>query len=203
MAAGAGRRSQAGLALWSALCALLACASAVAWLAGGSDRLVWRADDWLVRPWTLWSASWVHRSAAHWLANLLALAAIAVLGQSLRAGRAQVLALLTAWPLATLALLCWPEVRAYYGLSGLIHAAVGVLCVHLARTAFTHPLTLSLLAGLVVKLALEQGWAHPIGFDDAWGFNVVYVAHLIGAMAGLLCGALWSGDWARRPATVP
>ena len=95
------------------------------------------------------------------------------------------LALLVAWPLGTLALLLWPEVGGYWGLSGPIHAGVAVLALRALRTPGTRWLGRLLMAGLVFKLGLEAGWANPVGFNDAWGFNVVYAAHLTGAVAGL------------------
>jgi rhomboid family GlyGly-CTERM serine protease len=187
--------------LWPALCALTATASGLAWLAHSPDTLAWHADRWWQQPWTLWTASWVHLSAAHWLANLLALVAVAVLGAALRADRTEVAALLLAWPVSTLALLLWPDVRGYHGLSGLIHAAVGVLWVQAARRSLASPMALALGAGLAAKLAVEHGWSRPIGFDNDWGFNVVYAAHLTGALAGVLAGRL--ALRALRPPVAP
>ena len=47
------------------------------------------------------------------------------------------------------------------------------------------PLACLLLAGgLLIKLRLERAWAVPIGFDSGWAFNVIYAAHLTGAVAG-------------------
>ena len=40
------------------------------------------------------------------------------------------------------------------------------------------------LRRLLVKLRLERAWAVPIGFDSGWAFNVIYAAHLTGAVAG-------------------
>lgn len=184
---------------WPLLCALCATASGVVWQSGQRAHLVWRAADWSREPWTLWTAHWVHLSAAHWLANLLALVAVAVLGLALRAGWIEALALLLAWPLSTLALLGWPQVGSYHGLSGLVHAAVGVLFSLSARRAVGSPMTLVLGTGLALKLALERGWSQPLAYDPSWGFNVVYAAHLSGALAGAACGLL-AGLVFRRPA---
>ena len=48
----------------------------------------------------------------------------------------------------------------------------------------TRVLGLLVAGGLLVKLRLERAWAVPIGFDSGWAFNVIYAAHLTGAVAG-------------------
>lgn len=176
---------------------MLALASAEVWLRGpaAASALQWDAALWPGRPWTLWTASFVHRSGGHLLANLLALGALGVLGWSLRAGKAAALALLVAWPLGTLALLAWPEVRQYGGLSGLIHAAIAVLWADAALQRKAWPLSFIVFAGMVLKLLMEHAWSAPIAFDPGWGFNVVYASHLGGSLAGAVCGitaAAWS-----------
>ena len=173
---------------WSGLCVLLALGSVATWYSGGGAALAWRAASWSQRPWVLWSASLVHLSGAHLLANLLALAVIAVLGVYLDAGRAATLALLVAWPLGTLALLGWPQVAGYSGMSGLLNAMVAVLWAHTALRGGTKPVSFVIFAVLALKLLSEHAWSQPIAFDPNWGFNVVYAAHLTGAAAGALCG---------------
>ena len=143
-------------------------------------------------PGVLWSASLVHLSGAHLLANLVALAVLAVLGAYLQAGRAATLALLVAWPLGTLALLCWPRVAGYSGMSGLLNAMAAVLWAHTALQSGTKPVSFVIFAALALKLLSEHAWSQPIAFDPNWGFNVVYAAHLVGAAAGALCGLLFS-----------
>jgi len=188
---------------WPLACLLLIVASALAGLAVASGRLppellTWRRGDWPHAPWTLWSGALLHRLAPHALANMLALAALAVLGATLGARPRDALALLLAWPLGTLGLRCWPQVAAYWGLSGPIHAAAAVLALRALTTADTRWLGLLLGGGLSVKLALEHGWESPIGFDAGWGFNVVFAAHLSGALAGtLLALALNVAGWVR------
>ena len=75
---------------------------------------------------------------------------------------------------------------AYWGLSGTIHAAAAVLALRALATPERRWLGLLLGGGLAIKLALERGWSVPIGFDTGWGFNVVFAAHLSGAIAGAL-----------------
>jgi rhomboid family GlyGly-CTERM serine protease len=183
---------------WPSLCALIGVLSAVLWLlhppsyaaAQLPNPLTWDAARWTERPWTLWTASLVHLSGSHLLANLLALAALAVLGAALQARRSAALALFMAWPLGTVSLLLWPGVAHYRGLSGLIHAAVLALWAHTAINSIAKPLSFVLLAGMALKLATEHAWSQPLAFDPDWGFNVVYAAHLSGAVAGAACGLL-------------
>ncbi|MDO5290379.1 MAG: hypothetical protein Q4F13_12190 [Pseudomonadota bacterium] len=174
---------------WPLTCLWIAAASGVLGLAatlGGwlPQSLIWHVGHWPQAPWTLWTAALVHFLPAHGLANALALAALAALGAALGASRRDALALLLAWPLGTLALLRWPQVGGYYGLSLLIHAASAVLAVRALASARTRWLGLLLAGGLCIKLALERGWRVPVGFDSGWGFNVVFAAHLSGAVAG-------------------
>lgn len=178
---------------WLFLCLLLAAGC----LAGGTiaspvDWEWWRAD-WDYAP-NWWTAALVHRSAAHGLANLLALGALAVLGLALRLPPAQGLALAVAWPLSTLALLLFPQIERYAGLSGVLHAAVAVLVVHCAATPGQRSWAALLGAGLSFKLLVEQAWQRPLVFEPDWGFAVATGAHLAGALAGLLC-ALAACAW--------
>ena len=181
--------------------ALAVPAAAVAWSAGlapdlVSQPLAWRAQDWMARPWTLWTAAWVHPSAGSLIGNLLALAALTVMGLWLRLGTAAALALALAWPLATLGLLMWPEVAVSGGLGGPIHAAAMVLWGELTLREDAKPLSFALFAGIGLKLLAEQAWAQPIAFDPDWGINVVYAAHLTGAGVGAVCGL--SAAWLSR-----
>ena len=135
-------------------------------------------------PWTLFSAACTHLSHAHLWANLLALAALALLGAALKATKVSALALLLAWPLTTLGLLAWPSVSSYAGLSGLIHAGLGILVLHCAFYSVAKPWGFVLLCGLVLKLLAEAAWLHPVVFSQPWGFHVVYAAHLTGVVVG-------------------
>lgn len=167
---------------------MLGLASIAAWYSVGATNLAWQSAFWPQRPWTLWSAALVHLSGAHLLANLLALLVLAVLGACLHAGRTATLALLLAWPLSTLALLWWPQITSYSGMSGLLNALAAILWAHTALRSDTKPVSLVIFAALALKLASERAWSQPIAFDPNWGFNVVYAAHLAGAVAGAFCG---------------
>jgi membrane associated rhomboid family serine protease len=170
----------------------------VAWFTGmappvpefPAHPLAWDATGWLRHPWTLWTSAWVHTSLGNLAGNLLAIVGLAVAGAALGARRPAAIALLVAWPASTLALLIWPEVTHYAGLGGAIHAAAAVLGVHIAARPAFKPFSPLLFAALALKLLAERGWAQPVAFDPSWGFNVVYAAHLTGALAGAACGAL-------------
>lgn len=171
---------------------MLGAGAAGVWLAGpaAASLLTWESHRWVRAPWTLWTSAWVHLSFWHLAGNLLALAALAVAGNALRAGRAASLALLAAWPAGTALLLLWPAVTGYSGLSGPIHAAAGVLWAWTGLQGITRPISFVILGGMGLKLATEKAWLHPVAFDPAWGFNVVYASHLTGALAGAACGIL-------------
>jgi membrane associated rhomboid family serine protease len=186
---------------WPALCLLLIAGAALAWVACAqgwvtADALMWRRGPPGSPPWTWWTAPLLHPDAAHWVGNALALGALAVLGVALHATRADALALALAWPLGTLALLAWPAIGGYYGLSGTVHAAAAILALRAWRAPATRPLGLLLAGGLLIKLALERGWAMPVGFDHGWGFNVVYAAHFSGAAVGAAVAI--SAAWLRH-----
>ncbi len=175
---------------WPLLCAALGMAGVWAWDARAQPTLQWQSTTWQQAPWTLWTAPMVHLSGAHLVANLGALLCLAVLGRAQQAGRAATVAVLIAWPLGTLGLIAWPQVTAYSGMSGLLCGMLAVLWSHATLRTSQKGLSYVLFALLVLKLLSEEGWAHPIAFDPAWGFNVVYAAHFAGAVAGAVCGLL-------------
>lgn len=179
---------------WLAACAVLAVGCLCAWLGGDPAGWSWHANTWWQQPWTLWTAAFVHLSSAHLIGNLLALAALALLGHALRAGTGSALALVAAWPLGTLGLLAWPAVSRYGGASLVVHAGVAVLVVHCASRSLPRRAgqawALVLGTGLLAKLVAERAWQQPLLFDSAWGFQVAVAAHLSGALAGLACALL-------------
>ena len=190
-------------AAWPLLCALLIVASGVLWLAGVAGhvdppRWMWQYEQWRALPWTLWTAPLLHFLWPHLLANALALAALAVLGTALQATRRDALALFLAWPLGTLALKAWPAIGGFYGLSGVVHAAAAIVAVRALATPSARWLGLLLGGGLAIKLALERGWQVPVGFDSAWGFNVVFAAHFASAVAGALLAIVFALFGPRR-----
>jgi rhomboid family GlyGly-CTERM serine protease len=175
---------------WGGVCLALGALCISAWLLPVDWQIAmrWRADEWMAKPWTLWSASLTHLSDLHLLANLVGLFCLAVIGQHLGANHHDALALLLAWPLTHLALLLWPQIQLYAGFSGMNYALAGIL---IARSAiyFIVNRTVSLIGFvftglLLAKLIWEAAWAQPLRTDPSWGFTVVQAAHLSGAVCG-------------------
>ena len=184
---------------WTGLCLALGIGGLYAWSGGRQAWLVWHAEAWSYHPWQLWTASLAHLTAAHLLINLAALVALAILGGFMHAGRTAVAACLLAWPLSTLALVLWPEISYYSGMSGLLMAMLAVLAVHATTRSEARVSGMVLLCVLGFKLLSEHAWTQPMAFDPHWGFNVVYAAHLTGAVAGAVCAAaLQSVNFLRR-----
>ena len=178
--------------LWLSLCVLHAVASMLVWWMG--ERLaawmIWRADDWDDRPWSLWSSAWVHMNTQHLISNQLAVGALAAMAWVLKPGLRASLAWLLTWPVIPLVLPYWPHIGYYAGLSGLIHAAVAVVGVYLVAGRTTVPMARRwggmLLLGLVTKLLIERAWHWPVVWSDNLGISVVQASHLVGAVAGMV-----------------
>ena len=179
---------------WLALCALHIALSMLAWWARTNvvDAITWQSDHWLHQPWTLWTSSWVHMNPPHLIGNQVALGALAALAWVVRPTRASALAWLLAWPLLQLSLLLWPQIGYAVGLSGLLHAGVAVMAIHLLLKRIVVPKARrwgALLAlGLLTKLVVESAWSNPVAWDPANNMSVVQAAHLAGAFWGAVLG---------------
>ena len=161
----------------------------MAWLGAGTSGLGWQPEQAWRQPWRLWSASLLDPAFHQWCANQLLLAALAVGGAAMGAGRREALCLWLAWPISTAALpLLWPNISGPLGLSGLTHAAGAVLIVHASvRQPQPQGVWPALAAGgLALKLGLEHAWRTPRAFSPDWDANVLYAPHLSGAVAGAL-----------------
>lgn len=193
-----------GSRAWLLLCALHGVASMLLWWAHAPavQALTWYAELWPAQPWTLWTSAWVHLNTPHLIGNQLALGALTAAGWVLRPSLAAALAWALSWPLLQVSLLWWPQVSHAVGLSGLLHAGVAVLGLHLLLSPVgpkARPWGAVLLAGLVVKLLIERSWQHPLLNDPHTDMAVVQAAHLSGAAWGALLGALGAW-WSRRQA---
>ena len=126
-------------------------------------------------------------------ANLLGCAVVAAFGVAARVSRPWVWAWLAAWPLTHAALALAPrlQLQHYGGLSGVLHAGVVVAAVSLAGQATGRRRLIggAVLAGVVVKLLLERPWHGPTQIVAGWDIALVPLAHVTGAVSGLLCGA--------------
>jgi len=176
---------------------------ALATLAARSAALDWQPALAAGQPWRAWSAALVHLSGLHLAANLAGAALVGALGFVAGVPGRSVLAWFVAWPLTQLALLARPDLSHYAGLSGVLHAGVAVVAVHLIAAArgARRAIGLALLVALALKVASEAPWAaealrHPSGWDIA----IAPFAHAGGLVAGAVVSALAeaAARW-RRP----
>ncbi|MGN6527983.1 MAG: hypothetical protein ACTHL8_16475 [Burkholderiaceae bacterium] len=128
---------------WLVLCGVLAVGAVLVTAIGGSHPNVFPALEGrpgadLAQPWRLWTAAWVHWTAAHLAVNLAGVAVVAAVGWRAQAAASATLAWCLAWPL-TQALLSTLDaahlpvaLRQDGGLSGVLHAGVVVLGLGLA-----------------------------------------------------------------------
>jgi rhomboid family GlyGly-CTERM serine protease len=163
--------------------------------------LDWQPASALSQPWRLWTAAFVHWSAQHLLANLLGCAVVAAFGIASRSPRHATWAWLGAWPLTHAALLLQPQLLHYGGLSGVLHAGVAVAALHLVwhERGRKAAVGWAVLAGLIIKLVLEQPWAAATQAVSGWNIRIAPLAHLTGVASGLLCGAFAEVIAHRRP----
>lgn len=176
---------------WASMATGLALGALALWSAP-REAFDWQPGLALTQPWRLWTAAFVHLSPLHLQANLLGCAVVAAFGIVAGLPRAATWSWLAAWPLTHAALMLQPRLLHFGGLSGLLHAGVAVAALHLAWRERDRARWLgrAVLAGLVVKLLFEQAWAGPTQAVPGWDIRIAPLAHLTGALAGLLCGAV-------------
>lgn len=180
---------------WLALCA---------WLAGGAllvAALPPAAAGWLDwqpaaapwQAWRLWTAAFVHLSTLHLVANLGATALVAAWGWVAQAPRGLALAWALSWPLGHALLAAQPALRHYGGLSGVLHGGVAAVALWLllARPGRARALGAAVLAGLAVKLVLEDPLGPALRAAPGWDIVIAPLAHTAGAVAALACTAVW------------
>lgn len=173
---------------WRLLSVLLGVLAVLGW--GIEPELLdWQPTLLLTQPWRLFSAVGVHYSPAHLLLNLAGLAGVAALGAVARIDSALAWAWAAAWPLTQLGLLVDPELAHYGGLSGVLHAGVAIVAIHLLRSAASRGRRFgaAILLGLATKVALEFPWSPP-ALHPALQIMVAPLAHVSGLVAGLACG---------------
>jgi rhomboid family GlyGly-CTERM serine protease len=175
---------------------LLAALLALGAVAGTLAPVAWL--DWqparaAAEPWRFFSAAFVHLSALHLGANLVATALVAAWGWVARAPLGLALAWAVAWPLTHGALVLRPALHSYGGLSGVLHAGVAAVALGLLVTARGSRRWIggAVLAGLLVKLLLERPWGPVLQRAPGWDIAIAPLAHTTGAVAGLLCAAGW------------
>ena len=172
---------------WAAAGALLAVGAVLAWWLP-APWIDWQPRLALTQPWRLWTAAFVHWSPGHLAGNLVATALVVAFGVSAAVPPRAVLAWALAWPLTHLGLLLQPTLLHYGGLSGVLHAGVAVVLVHLLRDARGRARTIGVLvtAGVLLKLLLEAPWGPPLRQLPGWDIAIAPLAHATGAAAGAL-----------------
>jgi rhomboid family GlyGly-CTERM serine protease len=167
--------------------------------------LDWQPGLAATEPWRWWTALFVHFSLLHLGANLLGLVLVATLGLSARVPWPMSAAWFAAWPLTHLALLLQPALRHYGGLSGVLHAAVAIVAVHLL-TAPQVPrrhrwIGGAILAGLCAKVFSESPWLGPVQHTAGWDIGVAPIAHACGLVVGVACALVAAGLQRRAAGT--
>jgi len=180
-----------GTLAWVATALLLAALAAFL-RSAPHGALDWQPGIASSQPWRAWSAAFVHWSAWHLAANLIGCAVVAAFGVAARVPSRASVAWLLAWPLGHAALALQPTLASYGGLSGVLHAGVAIAGWHAAchDTGRRRLVGVAVLLGLALKLVLESSWSHAVQVVPEWDFPVASLAHLTGALAGLLCAVL-------------
>ena len=174
---------------WPALAAALA-AAALALRGAPAAAWDWQPALALGEPWRAFTAAAVHLSAQHLAADLAGCAVVAAFGVAAGCGTRATLAWALAWPLTHLALVAEPALAHYGGLSGVLHAGVAVAACQVWAGSRRRWIGAAVLAGLAVKLLLEQPWHGPLQSWPGWDIAIAPLAHVTGAAAGLVCAAL-------------
>lgn len=182
---------------WCAVAAALALGTA---LAQGRPAVAidWQPDLVASQPWRAFSAAFVHYGALHLTGNAAGLALVAALGAAARAPLRLAMAWFVAWPLTQVGLLAQPELAHYGGLSGVVHAGVAIVCVHLLFAGHRW-LGGAMLAGVLLKVLSETPWGAPLRHPPGWDIAIAPLAHASGLIAGFACAVLAEAvAWRRR-----
>lgn len=188
---------------WAACSLGFALAALLLWSAP-RPALDWQAQWALTQPWRFWTAAFVHWSAQHLQANLVGCIAVAAFGFAAQVPLRVSWAWLTAWPLTHALLALAPQLQHYGGLSGVLHAGVAVVALHLTLRASGRRRAIggAVLIGLAVKLLLERPWQGPTQQVPGWDIALAPLAHVTGAASGLLCCVIAEGVTRRRARSV-
>lgn len=177
---------------WLVLAGVLAAGAVAVDLSGGAAAFDWQPGRWIDAPWRWWTAAFVHLSPSHLAANLAATALLAAIGWLVALPVRDAIAWALAWPLTHLGLLTMPALKHYGGLSGVLHGAVAVIGVHLVWRAAGRQRIVGglLLAGLAAKVLSETPWRAAVQVSPHWDIPIAPIAHLTGAIAGLVCAVV-------------
>jgi rhomboid family GlyGly-CTERM serine protease len=176
---------------WLALTALFMLTSLIAWPVN-HQTLDWQPTLAFTQPWRAFTAACVHYSPMHLAANLIGAVLLGAFGWAAQAPRRMAIAWLIAWPLTQFGLLVQPSLLHYGGLSGVLHAGVVIVCVHLMwqGTSTQRRVGGATLMVVLVKVLLEAPWQGPLSRPAEWDIAVAPMAHASGVAAGLLTSVL-------------
>jgi rhomboid family GlyGly-CTERM serine protease len=200
-AAAASRSS--GRVAWTVLAAILGLGACLAYALGAASAIEWQPALAGREPWRAWTAAWVHYSRLHLMANLAGCALVGALGVVAQVPRRVAAAWFVAWPLTQIGLLLQPDLLHYGGLSGVLHAGVAAVAVHLvvAARGARRLIGLGILAGVTAKVGLEAPWGEALRRLPGWDIAVAPFAHVSGLLAGAVAAAVAEAI-ARRPHTI-
>jgi rhomboid family GlyGly-CTERM serine protease len=152
--------------------------------------LDWQPSLALNQPWRAFTAAFVHYSPMHLAANLVGAVLVGLFGWAAQTPRHMTFAWLIAWPLTQLGLLVQPSLLHYGGLSGVLHAGVIIVCVHLMFQGTSTQRRVGWATLLVVsaKVLMEAPWQGPLSHPAEWDIAVAPMAHATGVVAGLVAG---------------
>jgi rhomboid family GlyGly-CTERM serine protease len=182
---------------WTALALTLVFGAVLLWPVP-HELIDWQPGLWLRQPWRAVTAVFVHYSALHLGANLAGGVLVSALGHAARVPLRSVIAWLVAWPLTQLGLLLQPELIHYGGLSGVLHAGVAVVAVHLlvAGQVNQRRIAAVILAVLAAKVLHEAPWQGALQQREGWDIAIAPLAHATGAISGAICAVL--AEWGHR-----
>lgn len=194
----AGSRSRAAPRAWIAVAAVLLLGS-IAAVTVDSSLLDWQPALAGREPWRAWTAAWVHYSALHLLANVAGGLLVVAFGLAARVPRRSAIAWLVAWPLTQLGLVLRPDLAHYGGLSGVLHAGVAVVAVHLLveGRGKRRWVGAAVLVAVAIKIGTESPWGPALRAPTGWDIQVAPFAHLTGFVAGLVAGLMAAAFLAR------
>ncbi len=185
--------SASGRLGWAGLATILVAGSLLAFaFADNRWALDWQ-PAWAARePWRAWTAAFVHYSERHLGANVAGAALVGAFGVVAFVPLRSVVAWLVAWPLTQIGLVARSDLLHYGGLSGVLHAGVAVVALHLivagrGRRRWIGAATLAVVA---VKVIGEAPWGAALRHPAGWDIAVAPFAHATGVVAGLLASAV-------------
>jgi rhomboid family GlyGly-CTERM serine protease len=178
---------------WGAVALLLLLGTLLSQVLNAASAFEWQPAAVTTQPWRAWSAAFVHYSTLHLVGNLTGLALTAAFGWVSRVPASDAVAWMAAWPLTHLAFLfAAPDLLHYGGLSGVVHAGVAIVLVHLFITGARAQrwVAAAVLAGLIAKIATETPWRGAVQRLEGWDIGIAPIAHVTGVAAGTACSLL-------------